>query len=110
MISIPRTAVGLVTVTFALSLVGCTNNPALPQQAASPAPTQRVTSFGTISGLDRSATTGVYAWLGIPYAKPPVGTLRWMPPVDPAPGRRARRATVRARLRARRRVLRPRAE
>ncbi|KVE27410.1 hypothetical protein WS67_11585 [Burkholderia singularis] len=85
MISTPRTAAGLVTLILALSLVGCTSNSALPQQAANPAPTQRVTSFGTVNGLDRSAATGVYAWLGIPYAKPPVGALRWMPPVDPAP-------------------------
>ncbi|MBM2777465.1 carboxylesterase/lipase family protein [Burkholderia territorii] len=85
MISTPHTAVGLVALTLALWLGGCTSDPALPQQAANPAPTQRVTSFGTINGLDRSATTGVYAWLGIPYAKPPVGALRWMPPVDPAP-------------------------
>ncbi|RQP23370.1 carboxylesterase/lipase family protein [Piscinibacter terrae] len=50
-----------------------------------PPPTRRATSFGTVEGIDHSTTTGTYAWLGVPYAKPPVGSLRWMPPVDPAP-------------------------
>lgn len=48
-----------------------------------PPPTQRDTTFGTVDGLDRSATSGTYAWLGVPYAQPPVGANRWMPPVDP---------------------------
>ena len=41
-------------------------------------------SFGTIEGKD--AGKGVEAYLGIPYAKPPVGKLRWKPPVklDPS--------------------------
>ena len=49
-----------------------------------PPATQVTTSFGTVEGVDRSATSGTHAWLGVPYAKPPVGALRWMPPVDPA--------------------------
>ncbi|WP_321959439.1 carboxylesterase/lipase family protein [Burkholderia cenocepacia] len=85
MTSIPRTAVRFVTLTLALSLVGCASRPPATWQASNPAPTQRVTSFGTVNGLDHSTNTGVYAWLGIPYARPPVGALRWMPPVDPAP-------------------------
>ncbi|KVL46557.1 hypothetical protein WT01_36410 [Burkholderia cepacia] len=92
MISISRTTAGLVTLTLALSLTGCASNPPATWQAGNPSPTQRVTSFGTVDGLDRSATTGVYAWLGIPYAQPPVGALRWMPPVDPAPWAGARPA------------------
>ncbi|RZG99952.1 carboxylesterase [Acinetobacter pittii] len=47
--------------------------------------TMRVTNFGVVNGIDYSTTTGVYAWLGIPYAQPPVDSLRWMPPIDPVP-------------------------
>ena len=47
-------------------------------------PLQRDTRLGTVMGIDNSEASGTYAWLGIPYAKPPVGALRWMPPVDAA--------------------------
>ena len=47
-------------------------------------PLQRDTRLGTVMGIDNSEASGIYAWLGIPYAKPPVGALRWMPPVDAA--------------------------
>ena len=50
-----------------------------------PSATQADTTFGRIQGVDNSATTGTLAWKGIPYAKAPVGALRWMAPVDPAP-------------------------
>lgn len=36
------------------------------------------TDAGTLSGYEANATTWQY--LGIPYAKPPVGDLRWRPP------------------------------
>jgi len=44
---------------------------------------ERETHFGKIVGLDDSAGTGTYAWKGVPFAKPPVGDLRWKAPVDP---------------------------
>lgn len=44
-----------------------------------PPPTERSTRLGTVSGLEQS---GTYAWLGIPYARPPVAALRWKAPVD----------------------------
>ncbi len=48
-------------------------------------PARRSTSFGQIQGSNDTATTGTYAWKGIPFAKAPVGALRWKAPVDPAP-------------------------
>lgn len=85
MISTSRVTQGIFALTLAASLAGCAGHSAPAQQAADPSSTQRVTSAGVVNGLDRSAATGVHAWLGIPYAQPPVGALRWMPPVDPAP-------------------------
>jgi para-nitrobenzyl esterase len=49
---------------------------------ATPPPTQRDTALGVVIGSDDSATTGTYAWKGIPYAKAPVGALRWKAPAD----------------------------
>lgn len=50
------------------------------------------TRLGTLAGLDASQATGTYAWLGVPYAQAPVGSLRWMPPVAPAAWKGARTA------------------
>jgi para-nitrobenzyl esterase len=46
---------------------------------------ERQTRHGPIVGVDDSATNGTYAWKGVPFAAPPVGALRWAPPVDPVP-------------------------
>lgn len=45
--------------------------------------TVRSIEYGSIEGIDNSASTGTLAWKGIPFAKPPVGSLRWRPPADP---------------------------
>ena len=50
--------------------------------AADTPPTQRTTSLGVLIGSDDSAASGTYAWKGVPYAKPPVGALRWKAPAD----------------------------
>lgn len=45
----------------------------------------RNTVFGQIAGVNDINGSGTYYWKGIPYAKPPVGDLRWTAPVDPNP-------------------------
>ena len=54
---------------------------AAPLAARAQSPTA-VTQYGTVQG---STVGTVNEWLGIPYAAPPVGNLRWYPPQPPAP-------------------------
>ena len=53
------------------------------QGAAASNPRVRVTEFGRVEGVDDSGASQTYFWKGIPYARPPVGELRWKAPVDP---------------------------
>jgi para-nitrobenzyl esterase len=48
------------------------------------------TRYGKVRGTE--IADGVLAWRGIPYAKPPVGTLRFRPPEEPEPWGGARDA------------------
>jgi para-nitrobenzyl esterase len=50
---------------------------------SAPSVVERQTRFGPVIGIDDSVATGTYAWKGVPFAKPPVGELRWTAPVDP---------------------------
>lgn len=59
-----------------LAVAGCGGDSGNP-------PEVRETAYGTVRGADASAITGTYSWKGIPFAKPPVGELRWQPPVAP---------------------------
>jgi para-nitrobenzyl esterase len=45
---------------------------------------QRQTRYGPVVGVDDAQGSGTHAWKGIPFAKPPVGELRWRAPVEPA--------------------------
>ena len=51
--------------------------------AAYGATTERQTIYGKIQGIEDVANT--WAWLGVPYAKPPVAGLRWKAPANPDP-------------------------
>lgn len=65
--------------------------------AATPPPQtdlQRDTAWGAVLGTDDSAARGVWSWKGVPYARPPVGELRWRAPQDPAPWDAPRAATA----------------
>ena len=41
----------------------------------------RATQYGQIEGV-ANADAKTTAWLGVPFAKPPTGKLRWQPPQD----------------------------
>jgi para-nitrobenzyl esterase len=53
----------------------------------------RQTTAGKVEGVDDSAGSGTYSWKSVPFAQPPVGNLRWAPPVDAAPWEGVRPAT-----------------
>ena len=77
---------GLVAVLTAILF--CTQGPFLRRSAVegkNPAVTEIVTvEQGQITGLT-TADGAVEVYTGIPYAKPPVGELRWREPQDPEP-------------------------
>jgi para-nitrobenzyl esterase len=50
------------------------------------------TQFGKVNGFAANAST--WQWLGIPYAKPPIGDLRWRPPQAPTPWTGERQAVA----------------
>jgi len=49
------------------------------------------TQWGPVQGVEDE---GVFSYRGIPYAAPPVGELRWKPPVAPVPWTQPRAATA----------------
>lgn len=72
-----------VTAGMAISLLsscGGSDNPAAPVVTS---PLVKSTTYGPIEGVDNAGTTGTYTWKGVPFAKAPVGALRWRAPVDP---------------------------
>ena len=70
------------TITAYLLAVASFSVSAAPQREPAPL-VQRQTAFGPVVGSDLSAASGTYSWKGVPFAKPPVGALRWKAPVAP---------------------------
>ncbi|HRO61672.1 MAG TPA: carboxylesterase family protein [Burkholderiaceae bacterium] len=68
---------GLLAPAFALAaLAGC---------GGDSDPTQvRQTNYGKVEGVNDQANR-ILSWKGIPFARPPVGDLRWKAPVEPEP-------------------------
>jgi para-nitrobenzyl esterase len=67
------TAIGVSLASIFLSACG----------GSGPPPEVRNTAYGAVRGNDETSTSGTYSWKGIPFAKPPVGALRWTAPVEP---------------------------
>jgi len=66
-------------------------SPPVCAAGTTPVPGLVVTDFGAVQG---KTANGTYAFLGIPYAAPPQGALRWQPPQDPACWTTTRQATA----------------
>ena len=62
-----------IILTLILILEGCGQS--LPSDSV------RIINQGEIIGIETEDNT--YAWLGIPFAEPPVGDLRWKAPIQP---------------------------
>lgn len=54
----------------------------LPAAASSEEGLVRTTGYGAVRG-SRNASTRTLSWLGVPYASPPVGELRWKATAEP---------------------------
>jgi carboxylesterase type B len=76
---------------FMAATSGATGAPAASSPPACATGTTVQTSSGPVCGI---VTNGVTEWLGIPYAAPPVGALRWQPPQSPTPWTTTRPATA----------------
>jgi para-nitrobenzyl esterase len=63
-----------------LSACGDSGKPAAPDAAPPVDVNQVMTTAGPVKG---SSTADMRSFKGIPYAKPPVGALRWKPPAAP---------------------------
>ena len=83
------TFAALAVVLVAASVSHCSRAKAPDKIAVDPT-SQRTTQSGTVVGY--KGQYGDHAWRGIPFAKPPVGPLRWRAPQPPDPWNGTREA------------------
>ena len=81
-----RTAIALCTA--ALVLLACEG----PPPRAADESSRRELATGEVVGI--ATANGSHAWLGLPYAQPPVGELRWRAPRPPQARSGTREALV----------------
>src|SRR5512144_2068293 len=86
-----RHATVLCSMLCLLLAVACSSGP--PVRIADPA-SRRTTPTGEVEGFVGEHDS--YVWLGLPYASPPVGDLRWRAPTPPAPWQGVRKALAAA--------------
>jgi len=84
----PRSAWLCAAIGWIALLAGCST--IMPPKSSM----QRDTRWGPVVGRDDSATSGTWSWKGVPFARPPVGPLRWRAPQDPVAWTAPRDATA----------------
>jgi para-nitrobenzyl esterase len=83
------TAIGA-GIEFNLALIAAAAALAMPATANAASSPEVITAKGPVEGI---VVNGVAEFLGIPYAAPPIGDLRWKPPVEHAPWTNVIKAT-----------------
>ncbi len=84
-------AAAILAVGTAAAVQASTSARSAPSQVACAAGTNVQTTTGPVCGITVNA---VNEWLGMPYAAPPVGPLRWQPPQPHAPWTTTLQATA----------------
>ena len=80
-------------VSFAAFQIACLQSGKVHGRQIDPKSPLKIES-GLISGVSVGVDKGVTAYLGVPYAAPPIGTLRWKPPQSALPWRGVRPCTA----------------